>query len=64
MKSQQPPKIETFPAAKQQRLDELVDKNSEGSITPKEKAKLAQLVAEVEELTIANAKRLAEFAKH
>jgi hypothetical protein len=58
-----PPKLRRFPAAKQRRLDELLDKNSEGTITPTEKATLTQLVAEAEELMVANAKRLAEFAK-
>lgn len=54
-------KIEKFPAAKQRRLDELLDKNSEGSITRKEKARLVQLVAEAERLMAANAKRFAKF---
>lgn len=57
------PRVEKFPAAKQRRLDQLLDKNSEGTITAKEKAKLEQLVAEAEELMVANAKRLAEFSR-
>ena|SRR5882724_13139280 len=63
MKKPAPPKIEKFPAAKQRRLDLLLDKNSEGTITPREKGKLQQLVAEAEELVIANARRLADFAR-
>jgi hypothetical protein len=63
MKKPIPPKLRKFPASKQQRLDELLDKNSEGAITPGEAATLAQLVAEAEELMVANAKRIAEFSK-
>jgi hypothetical protein len=55
--------LKSFPAAKQRRLDLLLDKNSEGTITPREKDKLQQLVAEAEELMVANARRLAEFAQ-
>ena len=58
-----PPKLEKFPAAKQRRLDLLLEKNSEGTITVKQKAKLQQLVAEAERLMVANARRLAEFSK-
>ena len=57
-----PPRIEKFPAAKQRRLDELLEKNSEGRITPKEKQKLEQLVAEAERLMVDNARRLARFS--
>lgn len=59
MKKTSPPIIEKFPAAKQRRLDELLDKNCEGNISPKEKSKLEQLVAEAERLMVANARRLA-----
>jgi hypothetical protein len=58
-----PPKVEKFPAAKQRRLDLLLEKNSEGTITAKQKANLQQLVAEAEQLMVANARRLAEFSK-
>ncbi len=58
-----PPKIQKFPAAKQRRLDQLLEKNSEGTITDKEITKLNQLVAEAEALMIANARRLADFAQ-
>ncbi len=50
MKKAHPPRIARFPAAKQRRLDELLDKNSAGTITDREKAKLKQLVAEAEAL--------------
>ena len=62
MKKNHPPRIEKLPAAKQRRLDQLLDKNSEGTITPQEKSRLEKLVAEAERLTVANAKRLARFA--
>ena len=63
MKKAIPPKLEKFPAAKQRRLDALLEKNSEGTITPKEKAKLRQLVAEAEQWMVANGKRLADFSQ-
>ena len=62
-KKSTPPKIAKLPTAKQRRLDALLDKNNEGTITSSEKAKLEELVAEAERLMIANAKRLAQFAK-
>jgi hypothetical protein len=61
MKKRMPPKIKTFPAARQRRMDELLDKNSEGTITPAEKTSLEKLVEEAERLMVANAKRLADF---
>ena len=48
MKRTGPPRLKKFPAAKQRRLHRLLEKNSEGTITPNEKAKLEQLVAEAE----------------
>lgn len=63
MKTSAPPKLERFPAAKQRRLDQLLEKNSEGTLTEKEKEKLKQLVAEAEALMVANARRLADFAQ-
>jgi hypothetical protein len=63
MKKPVPPKVQRFPAVKQRRLDRLLEKNSEGTITTKEKAILEQLVAEAQELMVANSKRLAEFSK-
>jgi len=57
-----PPRIKKFPASKQGRLDDLLEKNSEGTITSTEKTRLLQLVAAAEQLMVENAKRLAEFA--
>ncbi len=58
-----PPRLQRFPAAKQRRLDQLLEKNSEGTITPKEKAKLQELVAQAEQLMVENARRLAQFSQ-
>ena len=63
MKKLVPPKLQKLSAAKQRRLDQLLEKNSEGNITAKEKATLKQLVALAEKLMVANARRLAEFSK-
>ena len=63
MNKRVPPKPKKFPAAKQRRLDELLEKNSEGTISPAEKTRLEKLVAEAEQLMVTNAKRLAEFSK-
>ena len=56
-------KVSKFPVHKQRRLHALLDKNSEGTITAREKATLEKLVAEAERLMVANAKRLARFSK-
>ena len=53
-----PPKLRKFPVAKQRRLDELLDKNREGVITAAERSRLEQLVAEAEQLMVANARLL------
>ena len=63
MKKPLPPKVRRFPAAKQRRLDQLLDKNSEGTITAHERGALTQLVADAERVMVENAKRLAEFSK-
>jgi hypothetical protein len=63
MKKTIPPPIKRLPAAKQRLMDKLLDKNSEGKISPSEKAALNKLVAEAEQLTIANGKALARFAQ-
>ncbi len=52
-----------LPSQKQQRLDELLEKNSEGDITAGERNELESLVEEAERLMVANARRLAEFAQ-
>ena len=58
-----PPTIERLPSEKQQRLHELLDRNSEGEIAPSEKVELEELVAQAQRLMVANAKRLADFAR-
>jgi hypothetical protein len=58
-----PPKLRKFPPAKQRRLDLLLEKNSEGTITSKEKVTLEQLVREAQELMVANGRRLMDFSK-
>ena len=63
MKKPAPPKVQRFPAVKQRRLDHLLEKYSEGTITLKEKEVLVRLVAEAHELMVANARRLADFSK-
>jgi hypothetical protein len=62
MEKNTPPKIKKFSPAKQRRLDELPDRNSEGTISA-EKAALEKLVAEAEDLMVYNMKQLAEFSK-
>jgi hypothetical protein len=62
MNKRTPPKLRKLAAAKQQRLHELLEKNSEGTITPGEKMRLEKLVAEAEQVMVANAKLLAEFS--
>ena len=49
---------ERLPSDDQRLLDDLLDKNSEGTITPDEEVRLQELVAKAERLMIANAKRL------
>jgi len=60
MKKPVPPKVRKFPASKQRRLDQLLHKNSQGTITASERESLVQLVTEAEQLMIENAKRLGE----
>ena len=50
MKSRIPPKLRRLPIARQHRMDELLEKGREGALTPAERTKLKQLVAEAEEL--------------
>jgi len=58
-----PPKLKSLSPNKQRRLDELLEKYAEGTIAAAEKAKLESLVTEAEELMVANARRLMEFAR-
>lgn len=62
-KTIKPPTLKRFPAAKQRRLDLLLEKSSEGTISPRERMLLKSLVLEAEHLMVSNAKRLSEFAK-
>ena len=64
MKKLIPPKLQNFPAAKQRHLDQLLEKNSEGTIRAREKAALERLVAEAQELMVANARRLVRFSRN
>jgi hypothetical protein len=52
-------KLRRLPAAKQRRLDTLMDKNNEGQLSRAEQAELRAIVAEAEELTLSNARMLA-----
>ena len=61
MKLHIPPRLKKLPTAKQQRMDELLERNREGALTPAETAKLRAIVAEAEQLMVENAKRLAAF---
>ena len=63
MRTPSPPKIKTLAPSKQRQLDQLLEKNAEGTISAKDKEKLAALVAEAEELIVANSRQLAEFAR-
>lgn len=60
-----PPELTAFPPAKQQRLDQLLflATSADGAISPAEKTELESLVAQAEELMIANARLLADFAR-
>jgi hypothetical protein len=62
MARRSPPRLKKLPAAKQRRMDELLDRNSQGTITIAEKSRLETLVAEAEQLMVENGRRLAEFA--
>ena len=63
MPSRRPPTVRKLASAKQRRLDALLQKNAEGTITAKEREKLESLVSEAEDLMVANAKRLADFSR-
>lgn len=58
-----PPKLKKLAPTKQRRLDQLLEKNAEGTIGVKEKVQLESLVAEAEELMVANSRQLADFAR-
>jgi len=58
-----PPKVEMMPSEKQARLDQLLDENNEGTISPEGKRELQVLVAEAARLMAENSKRVAEFVQ-
>ncbi len=64
MKADSMPKIKKFPATKQRRMDELLEKNSSGTITPREQERLETLVREAEQLMVANGRLLSDFAEN
>jgi hypothetical protein len=53
-------RVRRLPAAKQKRLNILMDKNNQGRLSKEDHKELRALVREVEELTLDNARRLAE----
>lgn len=53
-------KLRRLAAAKQKRLDALVAKNNEGTLTDTEKRELRALVREAEEILLDNARQLAD----
>lgn len=63
MSKRTPPKVKKLAPAKQQRLDALLEKNTDGTITVKEKHALELLVVEAENVMVANSRRLADFAR-
>jgi hypothetical protein len=63
MKKAISPRLREFSAAKQRRLDELLEKNSEGTITRAEKTRLERLVAEAEHVMVVNAQQIARFSR-
>lgn len=58
-----PLKIVKFPTIKQRRMDLLLDKNSEGTLSRKEKVELESLVSEAEQLMVKNAKQIEKFSR-
>jgi hypothetical protein len=52
-------RLRRLSAAKQLRLDELMDGNNEGRLTPAQRRELQGLVRETEEIALRNARRLA-----
>jgi len=59
-----PPKPAEMSHEKQQRMHELLDKNSEKQISAPERSELETLVADAERLAVANAQKLADFSSH
>ena len=59
-----PRKVKRFSPAKQRQLDHLLEQNADGTIGTSDKETLEALVAEAQELMVANSQRLAEFARN
>jgi len=57
------PRLRRFPASKQKRLDLLMDKNNDGTLTKAEQRELQALVREAEALTLDNARTLANQSR-
>ena len=55
------PDIRRFPADKQARMDELLDLNNDGVISPDEELELDRLVEEAQRLMIDNLRRMEAF---
>ena len=58
-----PPKMARMEAVTQDRLDELMGRNTEGKLTGKEHRELERLVEEAERLSLENARLLAGHGK-
>ena len=58
--SGQSAKLATLPVDKQKQLDALMDKNNEGKLTRNERRELQDLVRQTQEITLHNARILAE----
>ncbi len=58
------PRLRRFSAGKQKRLDLLMTKNNDGTLTKAEHGELKSLVREAEELTLENARILANQRRH
>lgn len=57
------PKMARLDAATQDRLDDLMGRNTEGKLTVKERRELERLVEEAEQLSLENARLLAGHSK-
>ena len=57
-------KLATLADEKQRRLDTLMDKNNQGKLSRNERRELQELVGETQEITLHNARILAEQQRH
>jgi hypothetical protein len=53
-----------MPHEKQQRMHDLLNRNSEGRISAAERSELEELVADAERFAVANAQKFADFSRH